>query len=269
MAKRLTDTEKWRDPWFRKLHPTLKCIWNYICDNCDNSGVWKVDMESIEFFVGDTRSKDLILTTFEDRVSELTKDYWLIKKFVPFQYGELSEDSRPHKQVLNLIEKHRVSIGYPKGIDTLKDKDKDKEGVKDVKDKRYGEKDIREQYGEFVLLSKDEFVKLQALLGSRFQSYLDRLDGYIGQIGVKKATQKYRSHYHTIRNWHRKDIEEGKISGTHDSTSHIDIKAELRAKKQAERTRSEAPAGKVFDGIRDSAIVPPSEGRGSIGGTNS
>ena len=33
---------------------------------------------------------------------------------------------------------------------------------------------------------------------------LERLDSYIGQIGVKKAA-KYVSHYDTILNWWRKD----------------------------------------------------------------
>lgn len=68
-------------------------------------------------------------------------------------------------------------------------------------------------YLRFVLLTKDEEEKLREKLTVHFQIFLDRLDGYIGQIGTQKAA-KYKSHYDTILNWWRKDIAEGKISGT-------------------------------------------------------
>jgi hypothetical protein len=58
---------------------------------------------------------------------------------------------------------------------------------------------------DFVWLTPLDYSKLTALLGREVGSYIERLNGYIGQIGEIKASKKYSSHYHTILNWHRKD----------------------------------------------------------------
>ena len=58
-----------------------------------------------------------------------------------------------------------------------------------------------------VFLTDEENEKLKNELGSVYDSYLDRLDLYILQIGDKKA-EKYKSHYATILNWKRRDDDE-------------------------------------------------------------
>lgn len=65
----------------------------------------------------------------------------------------------------------------------------------------------KDRHLDFVLLTKEEEQRLIAKLKDRLPEYLQRLNGYIGQIGEKKAATKYVSHYHTILNWHRKDVE--------------------------------------------------------------
>ena len=68
----------------------------------------------------------------------------------------------------------------------------------------------KNRYYEFVMLSDIEVAKLRAELGpDQETAYILRLDGYIGQIGERKAEAKYKSHYHTILNWYRKDIAKG------------------------------------------------------------
>lgn len=68
-------------------------------------------------------------------------------------------------------------------------------------------------FGDHVLLTQSEHDSLKEKLNGNAQSYIERLDGYIGQIGTKKAAARYRSHYHTILNWWRKDVAEGKAAG--------------------------------------------------------
>ena len=64
----------------------------------------------------------------------------------------------------------------------------------------------KHKYGEYknVLLTDDELQKLKTEF-SDYESYIERLSGYIESSG-----KKYKSHYATIRNWVRKDEDNGK-----------------------------------------------------------
>ncbi len=65
---------------------------------------------------------------------------------------------------------------------------------------------VKDKYLEFVELSLEQFKKLEKRFGEeRTNGYIERLNNYIGQIGVKEAEKKYKSHYHVILNWSQKD----------------------------------------------------------------
>jgi hypothetical protein len=130
VARRFTDTEKYNDPWFRKLPVLYKQFFDYLCARCDNAGVWKVDMELAAFQIGEQINPEEALVLLNGRVNVLNADYWHVPGFVSFQFGKLSPDCKPHKSIIQLIEKHK-NKGYPKGIHTLKDKDKDSSKDKD------------------------------------------------------------------------------------------------------------------------------------------
>ncbi len=128
--KRFTETEKWKDPWFRKLDGRLKLLWFWLCDQCDGAGIIDPDMDLAAFQIGVAVS-ELDLACFEDRLRKIGNGKWMLTKFIPFQYGELSEACPAHKPVLRSLENNRVLNGYSKGINTLQDKDKDKDKEKD------------------------------------------------------------------------------------------------------------------------------------------
>ena len=58
MSKRFTETDKWRDPWFRKLTPLQKCLFVYLCDNCNNAGCVEIDVEGWCLYIS-CKPKDL------------------------------------------------------------------------------------------------------------------------------------------------------------------------------------------------------------------
>ena len=63
------------------------------------------------------------------------------------------------------------------------------------------DKNEKKVYGEFVRLTEEEHQKLTERLGQALTTdYIERLDNYIGSKG-----KKYKSHYHTILSWVRKD----------------------------------------------------------------
>lgn len=141
MAKRFTDTEKWKRPWYRKLPPAFRELWNYILDSCDHAGVWVEDIELAGLILG----YKLDLNEFEHhlgpKIIRVDDDKFFIPSFVEFQYGTLDPECKTHKSVIQILERYGIDTvtlqlakgieNVPKGIDTLKDKDKDKDQDKE------------------------------------------------------------------------------------------------------------------------------------------
>jgi hypothetical protein len=108
MAKRFTDTGKWKKQWVRSLTPEMKLVWVYILDDCDVAGLWETDWDVLQIRLG-------IKTTLEEAVKELgdhvvvldrgTK--WFIPSFIEFQYGpELSKANNIYKSIAKILDKY-------------------------------------------------------------------------------------------------------------------------------------------------------------------
>ncbi len=166
MAKRFTDTGKWDKQWFRKLDPVDKCLWLFLCDRCDHAGVWEIDTDAFEYFVGIEVSLSHLAQAFGDKIEFVGDDKLIIKSFIDFQYGNLNPDNRVHKSVLNRLDKLAPSKALISPFLGAKDKDKDKD--KD-KEKEKGEcegvskSDIEAVYRAHYPLKKGKSAGLKAL----------------------------------------------------------------------------------------------------------
>lgn len=130
MAKRFTDTDKWRKPWFRSLNGRAKMVWIYLTDNCDHAGFWPAAFDLLSQDLGFDVSMSDFEKWFGDRVQKYG-DKYLVVDFIEFQYGVLNPQNRVHKSVLSRFEREGVKpLASPlQGAkDKDKDKDKDKEG---------------------------------------------------------------------------------------------------------------------------------------------
>lgn len=140
MAKRFTDSEKWKKPWFRKLSPTMKLVWNYVLDNCDYAGVWPADFELMSFQLGIEVSRKEVTQSFGERIKRIDEGKFFIPAFIEFQYGTLNPDNNAHRGVIKLLDK----LGAHEGLTTPsrgaqdKDKDKDKEQDQDQDQEQEG-----------------------------------------------------------------------------------------------------------------------------------
>jgi len=101
----------------------------WLLDSCDNAGIIDIDLELASFQIGMPIPMDT-LSDLGDRVVKLSCEKWIVTKFIPYQYGNLSRECKAHNPVFQSLLKHGLE-GYPKGINTLQDKDKDKEEDKD------------------------------------------------------------------------------------------------------------------------------------------
>lgn len=145
MAKRLTNTDKWKTAFFRNLPPQYQLLWLYIHDDCDFCGIWIVDFEIAAIRIaGVTEEKASEL--FKDEIQILAGGDWFLPSFIEAQYGDYSEKNSIHRKVsLNLGNKGAVYKMYTSQNHTVstvvntvqdKDKDKDKDGIKKNKKER-------------------------------------------------------------------------------------------------------------------------------------
>lgn len=107
MPERMTRTEKWGDPWFRKLKPAQKLLWLWMLDNCDIAGVVDIDIEKVHF---ETLAKGELNEDFDGRVIPLSGTRYWIRGFIEFHQkcgmDQLNPENRFHKAILRKIEQY-------------------------------------------------------------------------------------------------------------------------------------------------------------------
>lgn len=191
MAKRFTDTDKWKKPFIRSMEAPYKLLWLYILDDCDHAGIWQVDEDVANIKIGMAIDFKKAAAIFGDHIQVINEgEKWFIQDFIDFQYGELNPENRVHNSIITLHNKYKIKpLKHPlKGV---KDKDKDKNKEQD-----------KELYRSFLhlSLSLEDYRKLilEGFLKSEIDDTLDAIENY------KKNTQ-YKNLLLTLRIWMKKD----------------------------------------------------------------
>ena len=142
MAKRFTDTDKWKKPFLKSLPPNYLIFWLYLCDDCSNVGIWETSEVGVfKERTGKKVSLNEALKFFnkdEKRIHEFDGGKkWFIPGFVTFQYGEdfaikasknrLIEQAINHLTRLDLIKLIPVRYPLQRVARQEQDKDMDKE----------------------------------------------------------------------------------------------------------------------------------------------
>ena len=209
MAKRFTDTDKWKKRWFRQLKNDHKVFWMYLLDQCDHAGIWEVDFELASYFCNGIKESEIRQTFIKQYHEFDDKKRWFIKDFIEFQYNELNDKVNAHKSVLSRLNKYNlINLMYGKEqlincSSRVKDKDKDKDLDKD-KDKDKNK-------------DKEKLEKTKKIQIKTIESELDLLQSEFHQIDVSiefdkfqdylKANGKRYSNYKSaFRNWLRSDF---------------------------------------------------------------
>ncbi len=157
MAKRLTDTEKWKDDWYISLSNDDKIVWQWLLDNCSHAGLCKKGISMLNLMCRVNYNEQQLLEKMDGRVVCI-KNYWFIPKFIKFQYTTLLSA----KPVIVSVVRDLFSIGCVKMVgemfgndytiiqesfdnhcQMIKDKDKDKDKYKDRKEGVGGKQKIR------------------------------------------------------------------------------------------------------------------------------
>ena len=199
MAKRMTDTDKWKKRFVRDLSPQHKLLWFYILDDCNHAGIWEVDIEVASIRVGYELVYDMLPKEFLDKVVIFDNgDKWFIPDFIDFQYGELNPNSNVHKSVIQLLERYNLE-GYVKGLQTLPNtvQDKDKVIVKDkAKSKRFVKPTLNDL--EHYCIERNNKVDIQ-----KFFNYYESNGWKVG----KNPMKDWRA---AVRTWEKNTKDETK-----------------------------------------------------------
>ena len=208
MAKRYTDSNKFRDSWYRQLKPKNKCIWEYMLAECSIAGFFEIDYDSMKFHIGDKiEPKDL--EVFKDRIFFIEDNLVFIPKFIQFQQPKgLSRNNKAHNNIYIELEKYSIpeTLEIPKDLRGFKGASKTlpRPPVKVMYSNGKGKGNSK--HGEFknVKLTEEEYSKLQDLYQSKLHKAIDLLDTYIATSG-----KSYKSHYAVMvksNNWVYKEV---------------------------------------------------------------
>lgn len=144
MAKRFTDTNKYKKAFMRRLPGAYKLFWDFLYTDCDHAGIWIIDFEIAQRYVGEDMpiNKEMAVKLFNEdkiRIVEITGGKkWFILPFIEFQYGKLSEKNKAHNSIisclkkLNLVDEDLNLIPPSSPLQGAKYKDKEMEKEKDM-----------------------------------------------------------------------------------------------------------------------------------------
>ena len=112
MSKRYTESDKFKDKWYRQLSPKHKCLWEYMLACCNLAGIIELDLELFSFSIGaEIEIEDF--KEFEKRILFIKDDLIFIKNFVLYQQGiksldELNPKNKVHNSILAILNKYNL-----------------------------------------------------------------------------------------------------------------------------------------------------------------
>lgn len=201
MAKRYTDTDKWKKSFIKSLPSEYKLFWLFILDECDHAGIWHMETDVAEMRLGVKLSLEKIRGLFKGKVVEFDGGTKLfIPDFIEFQYGELKPENKVHKSVIDRLEKYQL-MGHARGLqapmdkDKEMDKDKDRGGVGGNWESEANRKrPLLECLG--LALNDDGWVRKNSTNQGELEAFNDYLTG-TGEH--EKTILDYKKHFHNLK----------------------------------------------------------------------
>jgi len=118
MTRRYTESEKWKDTWFRKLSPDEKLLLLYLYDECDIAGFWEIDVELASFQIG--LSSSVIVNAIDAlrRACEINGSHLWVKRFIRYQQPSypLNPENNAHKGIIQRLE---AKAGFSENVDRV------------------------------------------------------------------------------------------------------------------------------------------------------
>ena len=237
MAKRLTDTDKYKKHFFRGLQGAYKLLWDYLYHSCDHAGIWHVDFEVAQIYLG----KDMLVNE-KDSLEYFGKKIivfddgqkWFIPSFIEFQYKNLNPANKVHNSVIDILNRE----GLLSSLNGAKDKDKDKlkDKVKAKDKKKENPPYLKEKDFDWYLNDCNWLLTT----ASHLKMTEERLKEWIEKIRDTCVSKGFTGNYRyydlkaTIRTWRKRELDNNK-------TGEVNMKAELKKLREAEDAKTIRP----------------------------
>jgi hypothetical protein len=178
MAKRFTDTEKWKDDWYLSLSNDYRIIWQWLLDNCNHAGICKPSINLLNMMCNTSITESDLISVMSHRVLKIN-NIWFIPKFLKFQYGNLKSKKPAVISVVNELKKNNllelvnelldndcitITESLDNSCETIKDKDKDKDKDIDIsinKSKKFHFSDFNGLPSHFVETAQRQIKSFQ------------------------------------------------------------------------------------------------------------
>lgn len=232
MAKRFTDTEKWKDEWWGSLSNDYRMIWLYLVDSCSIAGIWKKDFRGLNFNCNTQVMEAEFIKVFSSRLID-RGNFFFIPKFLLFQYPKgLNSDKPAIVSVRKEIESNNLSLiitqSLPNGFLTVKDKDKDKDTGQEKGQGQSGIKIIGANSDVFLIVPSkyvgESSVRINGAGGlTEFYSLnmsIIQQPEYAGKFMAEKSGAHFKDFNH-LHNSYLKFIKDDNIRNTKATASGV------------------------------------------------
>jgi hypothetical protein len=217
------------------------------------AGVWSPNWTLASAYIGDEVG-EADLAVFNGQLQKMEGGKFFVPDFIEFQYGQLSENCKPHQKVISLLKKYklleRVSIPYTKGIHTLQEEEeeeeKDKELEKDPPEKGSGEKPQKRS------------AKLQVITHAVQPDHKDQYQGIVAEINagldIAASWKKIKDFINEQKPLFPEPyVDLWNIFASKNNLSRVDVITQKRKEKVKARTREPSfDFVKILDAIRTS-----------------
>ncbi len=114
MAKRFTDSDKWKERYFRNFTTEYKLLWLYMWDDCNHAGIWNVDFDIAKARLKiDVNEKESIKQFGNEINVLLDGEKWFLPRFIDFQYGlSLDPAVKAQHSVLKILREYDLHEDY-------------------------------------------------------------------------------------------------------------------------------------------------------------
>lgn len=108
MAKRTTDSEKYRKHWFRGLPPLIKLFWDYLYHECNHAGIWIVDFDMARLLIGQEYDEEETYKALMKKVYPFEEGRkWFVPAYIKWHYNNnIYSPSSTITSARNILEKY-------------------------------------------------------------------------------------------------------------------------------------------------------------------